>query len=266
MKAICCLLMSLAVSSPLGFAETREEQGRRVVDEAVAALGGEKFLTMKDRVESGRAYSFYRERLTGLAVAKIYTRYFDHTPGKRILQSERQVFGKDEDIITLFTDESGYQLTYRGAKPLDAARYSRYVDSVRRNIFYILRQRLKEPGLIFEHRESTVWSNTPVEVIDITDANNERVAVYFSRSTKLPVRQVFYRRNPEDKERDEEVSIYSKYRQIGDGVQWPFNIMSERNGEKVFELYSESVTINPSVPDDLFALPGKIKVLRPDTP
>ena len=66
--AACAAAVQLA-------AETNLERGKRVVDEALAALGGEKFLAMADRIESGRAYSFYRERLSGLSLAKIYTRY-----------------------------------------------------------------------------------------------------------------------------------------------------------------------------------------------
>ena len=62
-------------------AETKQERGKKIVEEALAAMGGDKFLEMKDRVESGRAYSFYRDRLTGLSVAKIYTRYLE-TPAK----------------------------------------------------------------------------------------------------------------------------------------------------------------------------------------
>ena len=57
-------------------AETLQEKGKRIVSESLDALGGDRFLKMEDRVEAGRAYSFYREQLTGLSIAKIYTRYY----------------------------------------------------------------------------------------------------------------------------------------------------------------------------------------------
>lgn len=77
------------------FAETNEQRGKRVVDEALSALGGDHYLAMRDRVEAGRAYSFYNENLTGLALAKIYTRYLagPDTPGLLSVR-ERQAFGK----------------------------------------------------------------------------------------------------------------------------------------------------------------------------
>jgi hypothetical protein len=255
----------LLLGAALLHAETSIERGKKAIDQTIAALGGEKFLSMQDRVEDGRAYSFYREQLTGLSRAKVYTRYLKNpAPPGQVAQRERQAFGKDEDYLVLFLEDKGYQVTFRGAKPLLPDRWQRYVESTRRNIFYLLRQRLHEPGLIFEHRGSSVWQNTPVELVDITDAENDVVTVYLHRTTKLPLRQVYVRRDPKTKARDEYSTIFSKYRDVGDGVQWPFNILSERNGEKTFEMFSDSVAVNQELNDSLFLLNTSTKVLPAD--
>ena len=65
------------------------------------------------------------------------------------------------------------------------------------NIFYILRQRLGEPGLVFDSRGSDFFENRPVEIVDITDANNDTVTVYFDQINKLPTRQIYYRQRPD---------------------------------------------------------------------
>jgi len=240
-------------------AETREERGKRVVKEALEALGGQAFLDIEDRVETGRAYSFYREQISGLSIARIYTRYLAPVPGKIALR-ERQAFGKDQSSAVLFTDGGAWEITFRGARPLDDQRYQNYQDSTLRNIFYILRQRLHEPGLQLYSQGANVFENLPVEIVDITDADDRTVTVYFSQTTKLPIRQVFKRRNPEYKDFDQEVTIFAKYRDLG-GVKWPFDIRRDRNGEKIYEMYSDSVEISKGLKDDLFALPGNIKVL-----
>ncbi|HYP05183.1 MAG TPA: hypothetical protein VER03_03030 [Bryobacteraceae bacterium] len=245
-------------------AETKQERGKRVVDEALAAIGGEKYLAMTDRVESGRAYSFYRDQLTGLSVAKIYTRYLNAPAASGLAVRERQSFGKDEDYYVLFTDAGGYVITFRGARPMPKDRYTRWSDSTRRNILYILRHRLKEPGLIFESQGTTVWQNTPVEIVDVTDADNNVVTVFFQMSNKLPVRQVFVRRDPITKERFEEVSVFAKYRDVGGGVQWPYNITAFRNGGKVYEIFSDDVKINTGLSDNQFTLSTNMKVLPPE--
>ena len=244
-------------------AESSQERGKRVINEAVAALGGNAFLTMNNRVESGRAYSFYREKLSGLSIAKIYTRYYDPAPGKLAVR-ERENFGKNEDSGVLFMDDGeGWEVTWRGARALPADTLARYKLSTLQNIFYILRTRLKEPGMIFESKGSDVYDNAPVEIVDVTDSEDRTTTVYFHRSTKLPMRQTFVRRDPKTKERFEEVTIFSKYRDVGGGVQWPFAIQRERDKEKIFEMYSDSVMVGQKLPDKLFELPGDVKKLKP---
>ena len=246
-------------------AETAQERGKRVVEEALAAMGGPHYLAMEDRVETGRAYSFYRDQLSGLTKARFYARYLKRPEGVAqgwIGVRERQSFGKDESSgAVLFADGKGWNITFRGARPLPELRLVAYRDSTLRNILYILRQRLGEPGLITESRGADMIDNQPVEIVEIADADNRTVTVYFHRTTKLPVRQVFQRRNPQTKERDEEVTLFSKYRDVGGGVMWPFAIRRERNGEKLLEIYSESVEIDRNLKDNLFSLPANIKLL-----
>jgi hypothetical protein len=241
-------------------AETPTERGKRVVHEALQALGGDAYLQMEDRVEAGRAYSFYRQELTGLSLAKIYTRYLAPVPGK-VSVRERQAFGKDEYSAVLFTEMGAWEITFRGARPLTDERYANYQDSTLRNIFYILRQRLDEPGMTFYSQGADIYLNQPVEIVDITDADNRAVTVYFSQTSKLPIRQVFKRRNPEYKDLDEEVMVFSKYRDVGGGIKWPFDMRRDRNGEKNYEIFSDSVEINKNLTDDLFTLPTNLKML-----
>ena len=44
---------------------------------------------------------------------------------------------------------------------------------------------------------------------------------------------------------------------------WPYDIQRQRDGEKIFEIFSESVTINQGLKDDLFTLPANLKILKP---
>ncbi len=263
MKSIGTMIFSLALATNALAAETAHERGKRVVNEALQAVGGKAFLAMEDRVESGRAYSFFRQELEGLSVAKIYTRYVTAVPGQPSVR-ERQNFGKDESSGgVLFNQDGGWEITFRGARLLEPKRMENWRDGTLRNIFYILRQRLNEPGMDFYSRGSDLYENLPVEIVDITDSNGLTVTVYFSASTKLPVRQVLKRRNTDYKDFDTEETIFAKYRDVGGGVMWPFTIRRSRNGEKLYEIYAESVQINKNLKDDLFTLPAKLKILPP---
>ena len=249
MVLACCAL------APARAAESPEERGKRIVYEALQALGGDAFLHMNDRIESGRAYSFYRERISGLSVAKIYTHYLAPVPGQ-VEVRERQNFGLHEDSSVLFLENGGWEINFHGVRPMEDDRYAAYKITTLRNVLYILRQRLNEPELSFYSQGSDMVENRPVEIVDITDAATNTVTVYFDGRTKLPVRQKFRRRNEQFHDFDTEVTLFGQYRNAGGGVMWPCNIRRERNGEKIYEMMSEQVEINQNFKDKLFTLGG----------
>ena len=72
------------------------------MEDAIGALGGQHFLQMQNRVESGRAYSFYNEEISGLDIATIYTEYLASQPENGLAVREREVFGKKQDYSVLF--------------------------------------------------------------------------------------------------------------------------------------------------------------------
>lgn len=259
------LLFAIAIAVFPAGAETNLERGKRVVDEAVQALGGDNFLQMEDRIESGRAYSFYREQLNGLSLATFYTRYLTRPepPVPAFLGvRERQAFGKKQESAVILADGQGYDISFRGARPLADERIERFKESTLRNVLYVLRMRLGEPGLIFESRGADVVENLSVDIVDITDSDNRIVTVYFSHITHLPIKQVTYRRDLQTNERVEEVTRFTKYRDVGGGVMWPFDTQRERDGEKIYQMYADSVVINKDLTDNLFTLPANMKILK----
>jgi hypothetical protein len=254
------LLAGSALLTCMGAAETPEERGKRVVYEALQALGGDAFLHMNGRVESGRAYSFYRAQISGLSAAKIYTRYLDPVPGK-VEVLERENFGIKEDSGILFTENEAWEMNYHGARSMEDEKFASYKYSTLRNIFFILRMRLKEPGLSFYSMGSDMFENRPVEKVDVVDSENNTVSVYFDARNKLPVRQQFRKRNEQFHDFDTEVSTFGLYRNVGGGITWPCNIRRERNGEKIYEMFSDAVQVNQDLRDDIFTLPADLKVL-----
>jgi len=261
MKNIGPLFLWLALSAAPA-AESAHERGKRLVNEALQAVGGKAYLAMEDRVEAGRAYSFYRQELQGLSIAKIYTRYLTPVPGKPCVR-ERQNFNKDESAGVLFNQDGAWEFNFHGARLMEPRRVDNWREGTLRNIFYILRQRLDEPGMDFYSRGGDLYENLPVEIVDITDADGATVTVYFSATTKLPVRQMFKRRNPDYKDFDTEEALFARYRDAGGGVIWPHSIRRLRNGEKIYEINSENVEINRNLADNVFTLSKKLQILPP---
>lgn len=243
-------------------AQTIQEKGRKLIAEAQQALGGDKFMGMRDRVEEGRAYSYYRERLSGLDVARFETMYADAASG--VKQRDRQLFGKKQDYSVVFSgDGKGWDVSFRGAKPMEEEVVKNWEEGVLRNAMYILRCRTAEKDIIFERRGQEVFDNQPVEIVDVTDNQNREVAIYLNATTKLPIRGYFKRQNQKDKGWDEQDTRYSKYR-LTQGVMWPWAITRSRNGERNLELYSNEVLINSGLPASNFEIgPGAKMVPSP---
>jgi hypothetical protein len=241
-------------------AETRQARAKRVVDEAIEALGGRAFLHMQDRVETGRSYSFDNGKLAGTIITTVYTRYLPPQPGK-VEQLEKDAYGKDElSGGLLYTLEGAWDYNFHGARPMEDQRLADHKDNVLRNIFYILRQRLDEPGMSLYSQGADLWENRAVEIVDITDAENNTVTVYFSKNDKFPVRQTFRRRNVTYGDFDTEATFYNKYH-LAEGIQWPMDIRRDRNGVKIYEMYTDSAEFNKGLDDNVFTLPAKLKVL-----
>jgi hypothetical protein len=249
-------MFTAGAGAAAAFAEDPQVKGKQLVNDAIEALGGQKFLKVQNRVESGRAYSFFQSELSGLSLAKIYTRYVPVDADKTdtvVGQQEYQGLGKEEGFYVVFREEGAWEVTYRGPTRIDKDQIDRHKDTVLHNFLYMARQRLNEPGMIFDYKGSDVIENTPVETVDIVDAKNRVVTVYFHPTTKLPVRQLYVWRNAE-RERMDEVTRFSRYRDV-DGTQWPSQINRERNGQKVYEMFADSVEINRQLPEDHFAIP-----------
>jgi len=275
MRTLWAALLAAGLAALAAHAETSQQKGQRLVEESLAALGGQAYLNMQNRVETGRIYSSYNNKVSGMAVDALYTNYLPRPDppepgflGVRVRDARgrkpEDITGKKQDDVILYTDGTGYEVTFRGARPLADTAIQQFKTATLHNIFHILRQRLGEPGLTFDWRGADFFENRPVEIVDISDANNNTVTVYFDKMTKLPVRQVYYQRDPIDNTKLEEVTIFNKYRDVGGGVKWPFTIQRERNGEKVRESYWEKVEINQDLKDSMFTLPEGLKLLKKD--
>jgi hypothetical protein len=228
-----------------------QQRGQELIQESIAALGGRAFLNMQDRLEVGRAYSFYPE------------------PPNPVPESyygilERQVSGKHEEDSVIFNADGGFEVTFRGVRPLPDATVERHKESVVSNILYILRQRLHEPGLVFEHKGVEVVENQRVETVAVYDNADRDITVYIGADTRFPVMQRYMRFDPMYKEKIEELTRFSTYHNAGDGVMWPLDTGRDRDGEKVYQMFSETVKVGNNFEGKLFTLPRDIKMLPKD--
>jgi hypothetical protein len=237
-------------------------QGRQMIDKAIVALGDSSFTHLRTVTTYGRIYGFFHDQLSGLDIARTYREYEDVLPAKGLGVKERQVLGKKQDYGYLYLSDQAFDLTFRGARPIPDENWEKYQRATQNDILYILRFRMKEAGLQFDYVGSDVLISNHVEMVDVSDANDIVIRVYFDHNTMLPIKQTYSWLDPATHERNDEVTIYDKWRNAGFGVMWPFSIERQRNGYKTYQSFCESVEVDKALPAKIFDLPEGSKILK----
>lgn len=248
------------------FGETRQEKGKRLVEEAFAAIGGQRFLDIRTQVRAGRAYSFYNRQVRGQTRITIYDRFEAMKPDAAddwLPVSRREVYTIKGDYYTLFLNGKGYEITYRGAAPQPEDYMQRYRLASRRDIFFFLRYRREEPDLYYYYKGTEIVDNVPCDAVDIVDAEGEAITLYLRQSDRLPVQQLYLRRDPKTRIPYEEKSVFGRYRPVAD-TMLPWIIRRERDGDRIFSLFAQSYEINEPLSAEIFSIPDSVPLLPPD--
>ncbi len=245
--------------------QSRQEEGARLVREAFDSVGGERFLAIQTQVRSGRAYSFYNRQVRGTARITIYDRFDamrEDAKPEWLPLKRREVYTEKGDYYALFLNGTGYEVTYRGVVPEPDDFMERYRQESRRDMFYFFRYRRDEAGLYYYHQGTEIIDNVPCDAVDIVDAAGDAITLYLRKSDGLPVQQQYLRRDRKTRIPYEEKSVFGRYKPVGDCLL-PWVIRRERDGEKVFELYSDSYEVNRPLSGSVFSLPNDLPMLPP---
>ena len=176
----CCALLCAACAGFVA-AETRQERASAWINEALQALGGDAFLPCRTAWKPVAPTPFTARSCRPVHREDLYPIPRRPCPA-RFASASGRPSARTRTAPCCSPENGGMEITFRGARPLETALQQLRTARVR-NILYILRQRLKEPGLIFYSHGSDIWENRPVEIVDITDADNLTVR---STSTSPP--------------------------------------------------------------------------------
>jgi hypothetical protein len=222
-------------------------RGRQILDQAIQALGGQAYLSLRDYRAEGRGFSFdHWERITGMSPIL----ELDRLPDKY-----RQAQGKNHDYIVVVNGDRGWDSSYRGVAPLPAADIERIRLGRKLSFDVVLRFRLTEPGSEVLYTGTDFVDGQLVDIVEFSDADRNVVKLAIARDSHLPVRREWERKLP-NSEREQNLEILTKYHSAKGGiVQFPFYIGRQRNGIKVSEFFIEEIDTNHRLDDSMFERP-----------
>lgn len=234
-----------AAKPEIGISADQENVGKakNAIDQAIKALGGETYLTIRDREQQGRGYSFHHGRPNGGGgVFWSFTEFPD---------KERVELTKERDIAELYVGTKGWEITYKGPHPLEQKDLDDYLRRRRFSLDTVLRTWVNDPGVVVLFEGAAIAAQHPAEQITLINSQNESVTLYFDTDTHLPVKKSFSWRDPVDRQKNLEEEIYENYRAVS-GIMAPYNLTRYFNGDMASQRFLNSVTINQGLDEAMF--------------
>lgn len=223
--------------------DENSRKAKTLIEQAISALGGQTYLTIRDREQQGRGYAFHHGRAEGGgSVFWSFTEFPD---------KERVEITKERDIAELYVGNKGWEITYKGARPIDPKDLDQYLRRRRFSLDAVLRTWINDPGVVLLYEGNAIAAQHPALRVTLINTQNESVTLYFDVDTHLPVKKSFEWRDPIDRQKNVEEEIYENYRAVA-GIMAPYNVTRFFNGDMAGQRFFNSVTINQGLDQAMF--------------
>ena len=235
----------------------QDKRGRALLNQMVAALGGDAWLNRRTVLLRGNTAAFFHG-----APTLSTTPYWDYIqfPDATHADLERIEFTKKRDVVQIWTTSNGYEVTYKGTKPLPADQVADHLRRQAHSVEAVIHVWLKQPGIVVLYEGATQVERRPADKVTLLAANNDAVTLELDATTHLPLRRSYETRNEQFKDLDEEQEEYENY-QPYQGVMTALNISRYHNGDLANQRYLTGVEYGAATTPDMFdtSLPLKHK-------
>lgn len=218
-------------------------KAKSIIDQGIQALGGQAWLTVRDREQQGRTYGFHAGRPSG--GGGLFWSFFEFP------ERERVEFTKERDIAQVFIGNKGYEITYKGPHPVEAKDLDDYLRRRRFSLDTVLRTWVNDPSVVLLFDGNAVAAQHPALQVTLINAKNEGVTLYFDIDTHLPMKKTFEWRDPVDRQKNLEEEVYDNYKPVS-GIMAPYSITRFFNGDMSNQRFLNSVTINQGLDPAMF--------------
>jgi hypothetical protein len=218
-------------------------KAKSIIDDGIQALGGQTYLTIRDRESQGRGYGFHSGRPTG--AGGLFWSFWEF-PDK-----ERVELTKERDIAELYVGDKAWEITFKGPHPIEKKDLDDYLRRRRFSIDTVLRSWVNDPGVVMLYEGNAIAAQHTALRVTLVNSANESVTLYFDVDTHLPVKKTFEWRDPVDRQKNLEEEIYENYRPVS-GVMAPYNVTRYFNGDMTSQRFLNSVTINQGLDAAMF--------------
>ena len=232
--------------------ETAAEKVRTLFEDAIAAMGGDAYMDVRDIKSEGQYFVFnHRGDSSGLIKFADYTRL----PDKSRFELGNK---KKEREITIFDLEKNEGWIIKGEREVKTAAeddMKSFWSSANHSIENIIRFRWKDPENKLFYIGAGEDADVTRDMVRLIDPKNNEAVIHFDRVSKLPVK-IEYQRINERGIRVRVTDEYSQWHRI-QGVMTPMRIDGYTNGRRSFQQFFLKLSYNNNLRDDLFSKPAQ---------
>jgi hypothetical protein len=234
-------------------ASGEQSKGMQKMHDMVKALGGDAWLNREDWIFQGRAATFYKGKPH--EEAPQFEEYYRTNPsGERvIIISHYGIFipTNHNDIAEVWTADNGYEITYRGKKPLPEKDVADYMRRKKHSIETVVNDWLKQPGVVVTYEGTNMVERRLAEQVSVLTANNDAVAIELDEATHRPLSLSFQWRDPLYRDVNTDVQQFDDYHEV-QGIWTPYAITYLHNGDMTAQRFFTKVQYNTKLAADLF--------------
>jgi len=244
-----------APPAPAG--QTDTERGQNLIHQMIEALGGDAWLNRATFQSEGRTTSFFHGAPNPYIVEYHEARSFPvngQVDADRIgFLTDRSMIlpGKKIDVVQIWRDGHGYEITYKGKTDLPKDQVDDYYRRHAHSLEEVIHNWIHAPGVMIVSEGTTMVERRLADKVTVLTADNDAVTLELDSATHLPLRKTFQTRNQQFHDFDEDTETYDDYHTI-DGLPTPLTITRYHNGDMSNQRYLTKVTYNLAVDPSLF--------------
>ena len=164
---------------------------------------------------------------------------------------ERIEVTPERDVAYLYVGNKGWELTYKGPRPVDTQDLTDYLRRRKFSLENILRVWINDPAVALFYDGNALAGDTDSDKITLINSKDEAVDLFLDLDSHLPLKKSYKWRDPADRQLNVEEEIYDNFRMV-QGVNTPYGFTRYFNGDMQSERFVNAVHYNEQIDQAMF--------------
>jgi hypothetical protein len=244
---LACLLVIMASLRPLGAQNeegaANQKKARATLDSMVAALGGQRWLTLTSSMQQGRTSGFYLGKPTGMT-AEFYEI-------QKFPDQIRIELGKKRDVFEIISGNQAWEVTYKGKRELPQDQVQDLMRRRDHSIQTAMRVWLNDPRTVLIYGGQTLVERHLADQTTLINGENDSITIQTDAETHLPLRRTWQWRDPLYKDKNTDAEEYDDYHVV-EGFPTAFTLTRYHNGDMTNQRFLFHAGYNLALTPDMF--------------